>query len=378
MKAFLSVILSVGFFATIATGSRQEGKDKILGCYFGAWATYRPGYGQFEIEDIDASLCTHGYYGFAKVDNKTWELSAYDPWYDMAPDDCDPGLCSGDAYRRFTSLSQHNKNFLPLLSVGGWNAGSKDFSHMAADPAKKKIFLDSIIPFIRKFGFKGLDLDWEYPGSREGADEVNDKENFSLLVEEMGALLKKHNFLFTAAVSPGKETLDIAYDVPRIIKVFDFLNIMSYDYHGWWGEHLNYTGVNAPLHIRPEEENEKHPYHFFNTIFTIEYYMKLGAPKDKICLGLPIYGRGFTLKDTNVTGLYCPAVYGIPAGPYTSQAGIWGYFEILQAFNNRTLINLDEASPLSWKVVTDDCYKVPYAYNGPYWISYDTEGIFDH
>merc|ERR1712029_1123144 len=24
-----------------------------------------------------------------------------------------------------------------------------------------------------------------------------------------------------------------------------------------------------------------------------------------------------------------------------------------------------------WTVVVDDCYKSPYAYNGPYWIGYD-------
>merc|ERR1711997_346713 len=60
-------------------------------------------------------------------------------------------------------------------------------------------------------------------------------------------------------------------------------------------------------------------------------------------------------------------------GPYTRQDGIWGYLEILQAFNNDTLINLPGAQPHGWTTVTDDCYDAPYAYNGPYWISYDDE-----
>ena len=45
----------------------------------------RPGYGKFDIKNIDTSLCTHGFYGFADLNNQTgdphiWELVAYDPW----------------------------------------------------------------------------------------------------------------------------------------------------------------------------------------------------------------------------------------------------------------------------------------------------------
>ena len=50
-------------------------------CFF----IYRPGYGQFSVDNIDSTLCTHGFYGFADLNNRTedphaWELVAYDPW----------------------------------------------------------------------------------------------------------------------------------------------------------------------------------------------------------------------------------------------------------------------------------------------------------
>lgn len=89
---------------------------------------------------------------------------------------------------------------------------------------------------------------------------------------------------------------------------------------------------------------------------------------------MPFYGRGFELiewEDNSNKGLYCPADAGIPAGPYTRQDGIWGFQEILQAFNNDTLINLPDGKPHDWTIVIDDCYKSPYAVNGPYWIGYD-------
>jgi hypothetical protein len=50
-------------------------------------------------------------------------------------------------------------------------------------------------------------------------------------------------------------------------------------------------------------------------------------------LGLATYGRGWVLPEgTEETGLYCPAVGGIPMGPYTRQDGTWSYYEVLQVW----------------------------------------------
>jgi hypothetical protein len=52
---------------------------------------------------------------------------------------------------------------------------------------------------------------------------------------------------------------------------------------------------------------------------------------------------------------------GIPAGPYTLQTGIWGFQEILQAFNNDTLPWLPGATAKDWKITIDDCHRAPFA-----------------
>ena len=31
-------------------------------------------------------------------------LQEYDPWFDLAPEDCEPGYCNYDSYRRFVGL----------------------------------------------------------------------------------------------------------------------------------------------------------------------------------------------------------------------------------------------------------------------------------
>ena len=50
----------------------------------------------------------------------------------------------------------------------------------------------------------------------------------------MRAEFDKHGFLLTAAVSAGFKTIDKAYDVPTLAETLDFINLMSYDYHGWY------------------------------------------------------------------------------------------------------------------------------------------------
>lgn len=189
----------------------------------------------------------------------------------------------------------------------------------------------------------------------------------------MSDMLKPRGLLFSAALSASKKTVEGAYNFEALLPYFDFLNVMSYDYHGWFPDH-EFTGHNAPLFRREEEDYEGHPGWYFNQFDSMMVYLQeQGVPKEKVVMGTPLYGRGFVLNDTAETGLYCGAHAGIPAGPYTRQDGIWGYQEIMQAFNNDTLINLPEGKPHDWTVVVDDCYQAPYAYNGPYWIGYDNE-----
>ena len=38
-------------------------------CYYTNWSQYRPGLGKYTPENIDAKLCTHIIYAFAKVEN---------------------------------------------------------------------------------------------------------------------------------------------------------------------------------------------------------------------------------------------------------------------------------------------------------------------
>jgi chitinase len=56
---------------------------------------------------------------------------------------------------------------------------------MAATPGNRKKFIDSLIKFMRTYGFDGADFDWEYPGADGRGGKPEDGDNFVQLVKEM-------------------------------------------------------------------------------------------------------------------------------------------------------------------------------------------------
>jgi chitinase len=49
-------------------------------CYYSSWTHYREGDGNFEVENIDTSLCSHIVYTFLKLDEH--EVVHSDNWLD--------------------------------------------------------------------------------------------------------------------------------------------------------------------------------------------------------------------------------------------------------------------------------------------------------
>lgn len=56
---------------------------------------------------------------------------------------------------------------------------------MVSDPAARSTFVKSVMDFLAKYDFDGLDFDWEYPANRGGVDAdqvcVNDLSSMTTL-----------------------------------------------------------------------------------------------------------------------------------------------------------------------------------------------------
>jgi chitinase len=82
---------------------------------------------------------------------------------------------------------------------------------------------------------------------------------------------RKEQLLLTIAVGAEKKTVLNGYDVESIMTDVDFINIMSYDYHGSWDQK---TGHNSPLYSRNDPE--------LTVDWSIRLFMSLGVPLEKI------------------------------------------------------------------------------------------------
>nr|CAH7750120.1 unnamed protein product [Callosobruchus chinensis] len=272
-------------------------------CYVGTWAAYRSGNGKFDIENINPKLCTHLIYAFAGS-NANASIHILDPNLDI-------------------------------------------------DKILRSTYVKNAAEFVKTYGFDGLDFDIEYPAQRGAA--ASDKENFSKLLKELRAVFKQNGLLLSAAVPATGSSADISYEVKKLNEYLDFISIMAYDYHGSWDGAVGHV---APLFASSVDKTETAK--LLNVDASVKAWIQRGAHPQKLNLGIPFYGRTFTLKDPKDVELGAAITGPGTAGPYSAEAGTLAYNEIVE------LVQKEE-----WTVVFDDEQMVPHGYRGDQWIGHD-------
>uniref|UniRef100_T1P9P3 chitinase n=1 Tax=Musca domestica TaxID=7370 RepID=T1P9P3_MUSDO len=280
------------------------------------------------------------------------ELRIIDPYLDL-----EDNYGRGNI-KKFNALKLRNPTLKTLAAVGGWNEGSKKFSIVAADAAKREKFVTSVVQFLQKYGFDGIDLDWEYPGQRHKL-ENQDRENFLLLLKELKEGLEPFGYLLTAAVGSVKSSADISYDIPEMMKYLDFVNVMAYDLHGPWE---SVVGINAPLYAGPQDTTDHSKQ--MNVDAIVKYWLSKGATREKFILGVPFYGRSFTLENPNDNKVGAPHIGRGLAGQYSVEPGVIGFNEFCEKLQHEKSL---------WHLEWEPQQKVPYAYSDRNWIGYENE-----
>jgi chitinase len=60
----------------------------------------------------------------------------------------------------------------------------------------------------------------------------------------------------------------------------------------------------------------------------VTLWLQKGTPASKLILGMPTYGRSFTLASSSDNGVGAPATGPGAPGPYTKDKGVLAYYEV--------------------------------------------------
>ncbi|MDW2800368.1 glycosyl hydrolase family 18 protein [Clostridium boliviensis] len=311
---------------------------KMVG-YYAAWEAYK-GYCP---DQIDASKLTHINYAFANI-GPDLKLTLGYP-------DIDP-----NNIRLLNELKLKNPNLKTLISVGGWNWSGR-FSDAALTDASRSAFADSCVDFIVKYGFDGVDLDWEYPvsgGLVTNSRRPEDKQNFTLLLQKIrekldarGAIDQKHYLLTIAGGADASYVKNV--ELSALAQYLDYANIMTYDLHGTWDP---YTDLLAPLY----NNNDYSPQYKTSVDSAVSTWLNAAFPADKLVMGVPFYGYLYSSVNNSNNGLY--QTYG--------GANSISYKDIKTNYLNKT----------GYTRYFHSQSKVPWLFNGTIFISYeDPESI---
>ena len=205
-------------------------------------------------------------------------------------------------------LQHEHPDLRASLSLGGWN-WSRYFSVAARTEESRRAFVSSCVDLWLRGNlpvregepqggegaaagiFDGIDLDWEWPGGSGNAHNVEDPADaagFTLLVVEfrrqLDELSEDTGRTYTLSASlPGSSSQADAYD-PEIFDHLDFATVQGYDFSGPWSENTAYHSNLYPPASDPDANSAD---------AAVTRFVDLGAPPDKLVLGVPAFGRGW-------------------------------------------------------------------------------------
>jgi len=175
----------------------------------------------------------------------------------------DGGLDSARLTPAITAKLQDVKRRRALhlwVTVGGWER-SAGFAPVATDAAKRSRFVRAVTQFCLSRHFDGADFDWEHPAN------APEEAGYVTLLAETHRAFAPHGLRLSVTLAPWQKP------DPAGVAAVDAVNLMAYDHPG---RHSTLAQAQAD----------------------VAGFLRQGVPPQKLCLGLPFYGRGIALPDT--------------------------------------------------------------------------------
>jgi chitinase len=333
---FLSVVMVISMLpatlASAASSTASSPTEKKLIVYFPNWGMYNSAHQSMSVGKIPWDKVSVINHSFFTVDSD-FTLQSIDVYADYQATFAHSGGWGSGNIRGHFGEYKYYKGIYPnvkvLISVGGWTRG-QNFHAMALTSATRATFINSVISFLKEFPFiDGIDIDWEYPGidrEKDPNDQYDrgcpggpeDTVNFTLLLKEIREAYNANGLsdkLLTIAAPGGYDKTDRTQP-DKYVQYLDFMNVMTYDFHGAWETMTNSHGA---LYANPDDPSPTSPVDIknkYNTDYIMRYYRDTyKIPVEKLNVGAPFYSRGWKNVNaaTGTNGLFAEAK-GAPVG----------------------------------------------------------------
>ncbi len=180
-------------------------KPRVIG-YFPSWGP--------DILRYNLSGITTINYAFFSMDQNGGLVS-------LGADYSDNGLIS----KLNNVVKKQYPGLTTVVSIGGWT-DSRWFSVVAANPVTRQRFAQNVYNFVTRYGFDGVDLDWEFPGGGGNAgntESPNDAANHVLMIQEIRKLFGSKYLITIASSSDVSRYRDT---VPALNRLLDWINVV--------------------------------------------------------------------------------------------------------------------------------------------------------
>jgi len=163
-----------------------------------------------------------------------------------------------------------------LVSIGGGDGiQGPRFNTMAKSETARQAFVTNVRTFLEKYGYDGVDIDWEVPNAADTAD-------CTTLMQELRNGLPSP-WLISIATTPNPSRYGRGFDIPALAPLVNFFNVMTYDFYGTWS---GATGLGSPLYQDPSDPNQNGSVKKSMDLYAITY----AIPVAKLNIGTPFHG----------------------------------------------------------------------------------------
>jgi chitinase len=154
-------------------------------------------------------------------------------------------------------------HFRLLVSLGGWGR-SGGFGPMATDDKARGRFIQALTQFCLDNRLDGVDFDWEHPAN------PTEEAAYARLLTETKQAFQPHGWLVSVTLAAWQKLEKGGFEAA------DRAQVMAYDHDG---RHSTFDNARAD----------------------VDQLVRQGAPRSKVCLGVPFYGRNVTKSDEAMT-----------------------------------------------------------------------------